>query len=118
VSLLSGATVPKDIAMTGEVSSELSEMIRHLTFPQITLRGRVTPVGGIRMKVLGAHRAQIRKVILPWANRKDVEHDVAPEIRREMQFYFVRTINEALEAAFGQGTLGWRREAVLLESRL
>ncbi|KAF8841835.1 ATP-dependent protease La [Paxillus ammoniavirescens] len=102
VSLLSGATVPKDIAMTGE----------------ITLRGRVTPVGGIRMKVLGAHRAQIRKVILPWANRKDVEHDVAPEIRREMQFCFVRTINEALEAAFGQGTLGWRREAVLLESRL
>ncbi|KAF8548420.1 ATP-dependent protease La [Imleria badia] len=102
VSLLSGATVPKDVAMTGE----------------ITLRGRVTPVGGIRMKVLGAHRAQIRKVILPWANRKDVEHDVSPEIRREMQFYFVRTIDEALEAAFGQGTLGWRRESVLLESRL
>lgn len=70
------------------------------------------------MKVLGAHRAQIRKVILPWANRKDVEHDVSPEIRREMQFCFVRTIDEALEAAFGQGTLGWRRQAVLLESRL
>ncbi|KAH7927222.1 ATP-dependent protease La [Leucogyrophana mollusca] len=102
VSLLSGACVPKDIAMTGE----------------ITLRGRVTPVGGIRMKVLGAHRAQIRKVILPWANRKDVEHDVAPEVRREMQFVFVRTVNEALEAAFGKGTLGWRRETVLLESRL
>ncbi|KAH7907377.1 ATP-dependent protease La [Hygrophoropsis aurantiaca] len=102
VSLLSGACVPKDIAMTGE----------------ITLRGRVTPVGGIRMKVLGAHRAQIRKVILPWANRKDVEHDVAPEIRREMQFVFVRTVSEALEAAFGKGTLGWRRETVLLESRL
>ncbi|OAX40690.1 ATP-dependent protease La [Rhizopogon vinicolor AM-OR11-026] len=102
VSLLSGACVPKDIAMTGE----------------ITLRGRVTPVGGIRMKVLGAHRAQIRKVILPWANRKDVEHDVAPEVRREMQFFFVRTIDEALEAAFGRGALGWRRETVLLESRL
>ncbi|KAF8440056.1 Lon protease C-terminal proteolytic domain-containing protein [Boletus edulis BED1] len=102
VSLLSGATVPKDIAMTGE----------------ITLRGRVTPVGGIRMKVLGAHRAQIRKVILPWANRKDVEHDVSPEIRREMQFCFVRTIDEVLDAAFGRGTLGWKREAVLLESRL
>ncbi|KAG2121305.1 ATP-dependent protease La [Suillus clintonianus] len=103
VSLLSGACVPKDIAMTGE----------------ITLRGRVTPVGGIRMKVLGAHRAQIRKVILPWANRKDVEHDVALEVRREMQFFFVRTIDEALEAAFGRGALGWRREStVLLESRL
>jgi len=102
VSLLSGACVPKDIAMTGE----------------ITLRGRVTPVGGIRMKVLGAHRAQIRKVILPWANRKDVEHDVALEVRREMQFFFVRTIDEALEAAFGRGALGWRKETVLLESRL
>lgn len=102
VSLLSGACVPKDIAMTGE----------------ITLRGRVTPVGGIRMKVLGAHRAQIRKVILPWANRKDVEHDVAPEVRREMQFFFVRTIDEALEAAFGRGALGWRKETMLLESRL
>ncbi|KAH7882224.1 ATP-dependent protease La [Phlebopus sp. FC_14] len=102
VSLLSGATVPKDIAMTGE----------------ITLRGRVTPVGGIRMKVLGAHRAQVRKIILPWANRKDVEHDVAPEVRRELQFFFVRTIDEALDAAFGQGTLGWRKETVLLESRL
>ncbi|KAG2107624.1 Lon protease C-terminal proteolytic domain-containing protein [Suillus discolor] len=102
VSLLSGACVPKDIAMTGE----------------ITLRGRVTPVGGIRMKVLGAHRAQIRKVILPWANRKDVEHDVALEVRREMQFFFVRTIDEALQAAFGRGALGWRKETVLLESRL
>ncbi|KAG1744645.1 Lon protease C-terminal proteolytic domain-containing protein [Suillus paluster] len=102
VSLLTGLCVPKDIAMTGE----------------ITLRGRITPVGGVRMKVLGAHRAQIRKVILPYANRKDVEHDVALEVRREMQFFFVRTIDEALEAAFGRGVLGWRRETVLLESRL
>ena len=103
---------------------------------QITLRGRVTPVGGIKEKVgvfhcsypetdrslirqvLGAHRAQITKVILPWANRKDVEHDVALEIRNEMEFVFVRTVREALEAAFGKNTLGWRREALLMESRL
>lgn len=58
------------------------------------------------------------KVILPWANRKDVEHDVAPEVRNEMEFVFVRTVREALEAAFGRGTLGWRRESLLLESRL
>ncbi|KAF5376122.1 hypothetical protein D9615_007673 [Tricholomella constricta] len=102
VSLLTGACVPTNIAMTGE----------------ITLRGRVTPVGGIKEKVLGAHRAQITKVILPWANRKDVEHDVALEIRNEMEFVFVRTVREALEAAFGKNTLGWRREALLLESRL
>ncbi|KAF9472048.1 ATP-dependent protease La [Pholiota conissans] len=102
VSLLTGACVPTNIAMTGE----------------ITLRGRVTPVGGIKEKVLGAHRAQITKVILPWANRKDVEHDVALEIRNEMEFVFVRTVREALEAAFGKGVLGWRRDTVLLESRL
>ncbi|KAF9468324.1 Lon protease C-terminal proteolytic domain-containing protein [Collybia nuda] len=102
VSLLTGACVPTNTAMTGE----------------ITLRGRVTPVGGIKEKVLGAHRAQVTKVILPWANRKDVEHDVALEIRNEMEFVFVRTVQEALEAAFGKNTLGWRRDNVLLESRL
>ncbi|KAG6330785.1 hypothetical protein ID866_8303 [Astraeus odoratus] len=102
VSLLTGITVSKDIAMTGE----------------ITLRGRVTPVGGIRMKVLGAHRANVRRVILPWANKKDVEHDVAVGIRKEMQFYFVQTIAEALDVAFGKGVLGWRRDVVLVESRL
>ncbi|KAJ6485879.1 ATP-dependent protease La [Mycena sanguinolenta] len=102
VSLLTGARVPTNIAMTGE----------------ITLRGRVTPVGGIKEKVLGAHRAQITKVILPWANRKDVEHDVAMEIRSVMEFVFVRTVNEALVAAFGKNTLGWRNGPVLVESRL
>ncbi|PFH45178.1 hypothetical protein AMATHDRAFT_71942 [Amanita thiersii Skay4041] len=105
VSLLTGACVPTNIAMTGE----------------ITLRGRVTPVGGIKEKVLGAHRAQITKVILPWGNRKDVEHDVALEIRNEMQFVFVKTVREALEAAFGKNKLAWRRGVhgtMLLESRL
>ncbi|KAJ6496776.1 ATP-dependent protease La [Mycena vulgaris] len=102
VSLLTGARVPTHVAMTGE----------------ITLRGRVTPVGGIKEKVLGAHRAQITKVILPWANRKDVEHDVALEIRSVMEFVFVRTVNEALVAAFGKNTLGWRNGPLVLESRL
>ena len=68
--------------------------------------------------MLGAHRAQVTKVILPWANRKDVEHDVALEIRNEMEFVFVRTVREALEAAFGKGMLGWRRDTMLIESRL
>ncbi|PBK92746.1 ATP-dependent protease La [Armillaria gallica] len=102
VSLLTGALVPSNIAMTGEV----------------TLRGHVTPVGGIKEKVLGAHRAHITKVILPWGNRKDVEHDVAPEIRNEMEFVFVRNIREALDAAFGPATLSWRRGSVVMESRL
>ena len=102
VSLLTGACVPTNVAMTGEV----------------TLRGRVGPVGGIKEKVLGAHRAQVTKVILPWANRKDVEHDVPLEVRAEMQFVFVRTMEEVLEAAFGKGVLNWRGNMVVMESRL
>lgn len=102
MSLLTGACVPSNIAMTGEV----------------TLRGRVGAVGGIKEKVLGAHRAQISKVILPWANRKDVEHDVPKEVRAAIQIVFVRTVEEALEAAFGKGVVGWRRSDVLVESRL
>ncbi|KAM5532690.1 hypothetical protein V8D89_013659 [Ganoderma adspersum] len=102
VSLLTGACVPTNIAMTGEV----------------TLRGRVGPVGGIKEKVLGAHRAQITKVILPWANRKDVEHDVPLEVRADMQFAFVRTMEEVLDAAFGKGVLNWRRNVLVMESRL
>jgi ATP-dependent Lon protease len=48
-----------------------------------------------------------------------VEHDVAPEIKEIMTFVFVRTLREALDAAFGEGHLSWRRDAVpLLESRL
>lgn len=68
--------------------------------------------------MLGAHRAEITKVILPWGNRKDVEHDVALEIRNEMEFVFVKTVGEALEAAFGKDVLTWRRQALMLESRL
>ncbi|KAJ3543259.1 hypothetical protein NM688_g5881 [Phlebia brevispora] len=85
---------------------------------EITLRGRVGPVGGIKEKVLGAHRAGITKVILPWSNRKDVEHDVPKEVKVAMQFAYVRTVEEALEAAFGKGTLGWREKEVVMESRL
>ncbi|KAI0776816.1 ATP-dependent protease La [Trametes elegans] len=102
VSLLTGACVPVNVAMTGE----------------ITLRGRVGPVGGIKEKVLGAHRAQVTKVILPWANRKDVEHDVPPEVRAEMEFVFARTMEDVLEAAFGKNVLSWRRSMVVMESRL
>ena len=76
--------------------------------------------GSIRAKtqVLGAHRAHFTKVILPWANRKDVDHDVSLEVRNEMTFVFVRTVREALDAAFEKDTLAWRGHALLLESRL
>ena len=59
-------------------------------------------------------------MIVPWANRKDVEHDVAPEIRNDMEFVFVRTVHEALAAAFGKSALAWKsgEGSMLLESRL
>jgi len=97
VSLLTGATVSRGVAMTGEV----------------TLMGRVTPVGGIKEKVLGAHRARVNKIILPQGNRKDVEHDVPADVKKQVEFVFVGTVAEALRAAFGADGLEWRRGEVV-----
>ncbi|KAH9044893.1 ATP-dependent protease La [Lactarius deliciosus] len=102
VSFLTGKCVSPTTAMTGE----------------ITLRGRVSPVCGVKEKVLGAHRAGANKVIVPWANRKDVEHDVPKEVRARMQFVFARTVHEVLDAAFGEGALPWRTLTPVVESRL
>ncbi|KAF8305834.1 ATP-dependent protease La [Clavulina sp. PMI_390] len=104
VSLLTGAVVPSNIAMTGE----------------ITLRGHVTPIGGVKEKVLGAHRASISKVILPRKNAREFhfEFDKHP-LRNEVEVVFVSTIREGLEAAFGPGVLRWRDEHPFVpESRL
>ena len=81
-SLLTGRPVRHDVAMTGE----------------ITLRGKVLPVGGIKEKVLGAHRAGIKTVILPKRNEKDLE-DVPDAVRQQMQFVFADTIEQVLETA-------------------
>jgi ATP-dependent Lon protease len=81
-SLVSGRQVRRDVAMTGE----------------ITLRGDVLPVGGIKEKVLAAHRAGIREVILPFVNAKDLP-DVPEPVRESMQFHLVRAMPEALEVA-------------------
>jgi len=77
-------------------------------------------VGVIKEKVLGAYRAGTNKVILPWANRKDVEHDVPKEVRARMQVVFARTVREVLDAAFGVGALPWGADAhhPLVENRL
>jgi ATP-dependent Lon protease len=77
----------------------------------------VTPVGGIKEKVLGAHRARVTTVVLPWANRKDVAHDVPPEVRAAMRFVYARTLREALDAVFGT-QLRWRAPVDVIESRL
>ena len=81
-SLLTGRPVRHDTAMTGE----------------ITLRGKVLPVGGIKEKVLGAHRAGIKTVILPKRNEKDLE-DVPEAVRGQLHFVFADTIEQVLESA-------------------
>ncbi len=69
-----------DIAMTGEV----------------TLSGRVLPVGGIKEKVLAARRVGIREVILPRQNEKNVKEDLSPELRRDLTIHYVQTVDEVL----------------------
>lgn len=81
-SLATGRPVRSDVAMTGEV----------------TLRGKVLPVGGIKEKVLAAHRAGIRRVLLPRRNERDVE-DVPEELRQDLDFVLVDTAEEAIAQA-------------------
>lgn len=81
-SLLTHKTIRKDLAMTGE----------------ITLRGQVLPVGGIKEKVLAAHRAGIRTLILPKWNRKDMA-DIPKKVQREITFHFVERMFDVLRIA-------------------
>jgi ATP-dependent Lon protease len=78
-SLFTNRVVRSDTAMTGE----------------ITLRGMVLPVGGIKEKVLAAHRAGIRRMVMPWKNEKDLE-ETPKEVRAEMEFVFVHEMSEIL----------------------
>ncbi len=80
VSLFTGRRVRGDVAMTGEV----------------TLRGSVLPVGGIKEKVLAAHRAGIKRVLLPDRNRKDLV-DIPDSVRRDVELIFIKRVAEALE---------------------
>ncbi len=82
-SLLSGRPIKPALAMTGEV----------------TLSGKVLPVGGIKEKVLAARRAGIKTVILPERNRKDLLEDIPEDLRRDMSFIFASNVNEVLDAA-------------------
>jgi ATP-dependent Lon protease len=75
---------------------------------EITLRGKVLPVGGIKEKVLAAHRAGIRAVILPRRNERDVE-DVPEELRKQMRFVFVDDADEVLQHALAPAAADLRR---------
>jgi ATP-dependent Lon protease len=81
-SLLTKKTINKDLAMTGE----------------ITLRGQVLPVGGIKEKVLAAHRAGIKTIILPKWNEKDLE-DISQDVQNKIHFYFVDKMQDVLKTA-------------------
>jgi len=85
VSLLTGIPVPSELAMTGE----------------LTLRGKVLPVGGVKEKVIAAKSAGITRVILPSKNEKDLE-DVSEAVRQALTFQFVDELDEVLELAFGE----------------
>ncbi len=82
VSEMSDRPVRRDVAMTGE----------------ITLRGRALPIGGLKEKVLGAHRAGIKHIILPKANEPDIE-DIPEEVRSQLTFHPVETLSEVLQYA-------------------
>jgi ATP-dependent Lon protease len=72
---------------------------------ECTLRGRVLPVGGIKSKVLAAHRAGITRVILPQRNARDVD-DVPADVRDQMEFIFAEDMSQVLAAALEPGLLG------------
>ena len=86
-SILTGRPVKNDVAMTGE----------------ITLRGAVLPVGGIKEKVLAAKRAGLKKVILPDRNQKDLD-DVPANVREGMEFLFIKRVDEVIDLAIGPKT--------------
>jgi ATP-dependent Lon protease len=89
VSLLTGNRVRSDVAMTGEV----------------TLRGLVLPVGGIKEKVLAAHRAGIKRIIIPARNERDLV-DVPEQARKELEFVFAGHMDEVLKAALAEDPIG------------
>jgi ATP-dependent Lon protease len=89
ISVLTGHAVPHDLAMTGE----------------ITLRGKVLPIGGLKDKVLAARRAGIRRVVAPAENRRDLP-DIPRAARTGLEFIWVDTMDEVLQAVFGELWLG------------
>ena len=83
LSALTNTPVRKDVAMTGE----------------ITLRGKVLPVGGIKEKVLAAHRAGIEKVLLPADNESDLD-EIPHNVKKKMEFVLIKNVDEAIEQVF------------------
>ena len=96
ISALTGRPVHRNVAMTGE----------------ITLRGKVLPVGGIKEKVLAAHRAGIRTIILPEDNRKDLE-EIPTHVQQDLKFRFVETMDDVVRIALHEK----RKREVVFDTR-
>ena len=94
VSLVSGRRVKPQVGMTGE----------------ITLRGQVLPIGGVKEKILAAHRNGLRTIILPKRNKPDID-DVPDEIKKAMKFVFAESMDDVLEAALETKTKSSRSKA-------
>ncbi len=94
VSLLTAKPIKPDVAMTGE----------------ITLRGQVLPVGGIKEKMLAAHRAGLKTVILPWRNEVDLE-ELPKEVKEKITFKLVRTMDEVLKYALVEPPAAGKKSA-------
>ena len=88
ISLLTDYKISKDVAMTGEV----------------TLTGKVLPIGGLKEKALAAMRKNIKTIIIPWKNKKDLD-DIPDEYRKKLNFVPVKTIDEVLDIAL----IGWKK---------
>ncbi|KAF9888707.1 hypothetical protein FE257_008465 [Aspergillus nanangensis] len=101
ISLFAGKAVPPKLAMTGEVS----------------LRGRVMPVGGIKEKLIGAHRAGVKTVLLPYQNRKDVK-DVPKEVSDELEIIYVKHIWEGIRHVWPDAHWPGQHQVNFVESRL
>ncbi|MBH10893.1 MAG: endopeptidase La [Candidatus Marinimicrobia bacterium] len=100
VSLLSGKAVKEKVAMTGE----------------ITLRGNVLPIGGVKEKVTAAHRSGIKEVILPELNRKDLE-DVPENVSKDLTFHFAKEIHDVLKVAI-PGILNGRKKSKPISGKI
>ena len=90
ISALTGEKVSKKVAMTGE----------------ITLRGKVLPIGGLREKSLAAYRMGIKKIIIPFENKKDFE-ELPDKIKNEIEFVFAKDMKTVLENALCGGAKKW-----------
>lgn len=85
ISVLTGRPIKKDVGMTGEV----------------TLRGRAMEIGGVKEKVLAAHRADVKTIVLPKDNEKDLE-EIPANVRKDLKFIFAKDVDEVLKAAMGK----------------